>query len=46
MDEDREYFELTVDPVTFLVKDGVPSNSQEDVDTLEHYIRMQEVEDY
>ena len=44
--EDRESFELAVDPVTFLVKEGMPNNSQEDVETLEHYIRMQDSEDY
>jgi hypothetical protein len=27
IDEDRESFELAVDPVTFLVKDGLPNNS-------------------
>ena len=45
MDEDRESFELVADPGAFLVKDGIPTNS-EDVDTMENYMGLQDVEEY
>jgi len=46
MDEDRESFELVADPGAFLVKDGMPTNSMEDVDTMENYMGLQDVEEY
>jgi len=46
MDEDRESFELVADPGTFLVKDGMPSNSMEDNDTMENYMGLNDVDEY